>query len=687
MSRFVAFIAALAIPMSAITLTGCGGSSEPTPSATAQAATPPQPKPSAPKKEDSEPESIGYGSEDYGAEESSQNSGGGGGSFADSYAAMQGGGGYGSEDDTDGMYEGMYAGDPTGGAGSSDPYGSGDPYGGMYGSSGMQGSYGSEDGGDMYGGMYGGGMTPGGRGGNQGGFGMVSTFVRSSCGSCHLNGQRKGEVSLDGISPDFENPENAELLVSIARVLEDGSMPPQGQRQVNAQQKQQVITFLNQALEESGALDRSYLELARKAFSTGEEKKALQLMQAHAIVGSDEEAQSVFDNVRWFAAGPRPATTLRVAVGVVLDAPNTLTDLKPIGSSQQGGGGGGYEGGGIGMPGGPAGGGTRAAARTFNALTGEFGEALVGAFESRWAEGQMGTVFNDVVFKAPQPRGNNRGGMGGYNPGMGVGMGSEMGGMGTNGLGRGGYGSEGGDMYGGAYGGQGYGGSGYGGGQQASASGGEGYGTESSGFALAELRPNIRPGETVTPGMVFIGVGSQAELMERAAKQDVDAIFVFDVEASMNNRTRRVNNKTQVRALTLGGDSLGATRSLVNTEVERARMRGAEDDLKKNIERLFILFDKSMKLDAMPPLKAQHAEGRIRQLLKQREDLPEEEEPTMDLAVMFEARMFQSMGLISEEQLSMVYQIVLEGNEGIALADGSVDDRKMVIDELLSSQG
>ncbi len=231
----------------------------------------------------------------------------------------------------------------------------------------------------------------------------------------------------------------------------------------------------------------------------------------------------------------------------------------------------------------------------------------------------------------------------------------------------------------------GYGGSGYG---SSGGYGGSGYGSESdSGSAASsfEVRDNIQPGQTITPGMVYIGTGTQQELMERASNQGVDVVFIFDVDAKRNTRNNMVNNETRMRCMLVDGTAVGATGRLMNTEVERARMRGTEDALEKNMERFFVLFDKEVQLGSLPPFKAEHAKTRIHQLLTQRESLPEDQESQMDLQVMFEAKLFHTLGLVSPEELEMVYQIILEGNEGSAVVNGTIDDKKMVLDDMLAS--
>ncbi|MEM8733597.1 MAG: c-type cytochrome domain-containing protein [Planctomycetota bacterium] len=694
MSRRLSTLGLLALTPFGFLATGCGGGQESTPVAQAppqsqapgQARATPPPAQSEPEEEDEGYGGEGYGDSDYGDEGGSQETasqgssgGSGGGGMAGYYDGIPGYGGEtpsGDEFGGDNMY----------GAGMGD-YG-----GGGYG--GGQGMGPGSD--DMYGGMYGGGMGdelagPGGPGGpgmgmgmgargGAGNFAVVTNFVRQNCANCHGARQQKGGIRLDGLTGNFEDPANVALLSQVVDVLEAGTMPPTGN--VDPGQKRQVLDFVANALESSGALDRSYLDQAKFAFAGGKEKEALKLLYAHAITSSGEEADAIFNKVKWFAGGRRPATTLRAAAGVILDAPSTLGDLSPIGSSGNGGGMGMGMGMGPGMGGGRRGGGRAGGGESnptsFNDLTGELGEALVGAFEVRWKAGDLGTVFNSVVAKAPAPE-RRGGGMGGM--GMGMGMGGMGAGMGME--------MDGGDMYAGGYGGGGYGGGPPGGGAPGADQGGYGdeggYAGEAGGGAvLAELRPNIRPGTNITTGMVFIGTGTQPELMERAKRQGVDIVFIFDVKASRNNRTNRTTNETRIRCMLPNGKSVGGTERIANYKVERARQRGTEDGVQQSMDRMFMVFDKEVQLASLPDFKPEHAMKRIQQLLVQREAMEEEDESEMDLAVMYEAKLFHSMGLLEDKVLSTIYQIVLEGNEGVSLAEGTEDDRRMVLDDLVA---
>lgn len=725
----------------AVMLTGCGGS-EPDPAVAAALSQANEPAPASSGAEDSEDSGEGegyggddenygagsYGGGDYGGEgagyggegegedegsyggESQGGMGGysmpggpsGGGSGRPSLGGMAPGGGggmggYSMPGGPDGGYEGEGAGMAGYSMGGGVGYGAGN-YGGEEGQ-GMYG-YGGED--SELGGTGGPGMGFGGGGlgfgggpgmGAQGGGGphsQMMQFVSQNCFSCHGRGQSKGGVSLAGLNPDFSNADNADLWNDVAGVVEDGSMPPQNR--LSQQQRSQFVDMVKKALEESGALGTDYLADAKRSFGKGREKEALEYLYAHIVTADDEEAKELLQQTRWFAYGKRPTTTLRFATGIVLDAPSTLTDIQPIGSGQQNGMGGfGGEGMGMGMGRGGRNSNAGNGQRSFTSLTGDMGKAMVGAFESRWTSGNLGTIFSEVVYSAPSRQSNNAFGGGGnsggrgFGGGMGMGMGMGMGGPGGD------YGGEGQGFGGPGYGaGVGYGGEGMGPGGPGGGAGygGESYGGEglsnNDGTVLANVRENIMPGQTVTPGLIYLGVASQADLLTRAKARGVDAVFVFDIKAS-RNRFQQVNNDTRIRLVPIEGKPLGATKILKNTEVERARQRGGDDDVQKNIDRLFSGFDDNFKLASMPNFKPEHAQGRIRSLLAQREALPEDEEQEMDMTVLFETRLFHSMGLLTSEQLSMIYQIILRGNEGETLATGTVEDKQMVLEGFLTS--
>ncbi|GIW96768.1 MAG: hypothetical protein KatS3mg111_0101 [Pirellulaceae bacterium] len=499
---------------------------------------------------------------------------------------------------------------------------------------------------------------------------FAANFIAQNCLGCHNQRQARGEVRLDALVADITSPLHAELVTKVEEVLEEGKMPPPP-RQVNAAAKEGVLVAIRKAREEGVLIKLEDLDLltrAKIAFEQGKEREAIEFARAHAVTADGEAAGEVLDKVKWFPLGKRPEIALRFAVGVNLDAPSGLTDIKPIGSPQFGNGSGGFAGGSEygGGRGGYGAAGTEQSEpenRSLQALTGEFGEEFLQAYQTRWTGGQLSELFADVDISKTTNSSSTT-------------LGSSPGAPGYAGgpEGYGGPAMAGGEEYGGGYGPGAYGGGNY---------GGEGVG--GSNQDSQATRP-ILPGNRAAPGLIFIGIGSQNDLLEKVRELGLDGLFIFDVEASANRRTRIVTNETRLRFVLPSGDAVAATSRLTNTEVERNRLRGKDEDIvEKSLERLFVKFDEEVALQPLPPFKPEHAEGRIRALLAQREQLPEDEEPKMNLTLLFETRLFQHLGLFTEEQAAIIYQIILEGNEGEVFVKGTADDRMLVIDPFLPS--
>jgi mono/diheme cytochrome c family protein len=524
------------------------------------------------------------------------------------------------------------------------------------GMSGMSGGSGMEiedlEGGGGFGGGFGGPSSS-----NSPSFDMLAAFAKQNCLQCHGEANPKGGFSIAALTDDFVA--DGEAWSEVVTQIKSGAMPPaSAQRQIDPAQKGMLISYLEEQLTDTGSSNDAYLVRAKHYFGSGKEKEALKYLYAHTLVADDEAASELLSRSRWFSLGRHPATAVRFAAGVVLTAPATITDLKPIGTTQFANGGGGGDSMG-GMMGSSMGGGQRNASttaeRNFYDLTGDVGQALASAFETRWSSGSLGTVFNDVAAEDKNARtiasaGGNGIGYGGGMPGMSGGMSGMAGGM-SGGM-SGGMGLE-----------DGFGESNFGGGM--GMGGGEG----------AAARKPVKPGQNITPGLVFLGTGSQQELVKKAEEAGVDGIFLFDVEVSQNARNKIVTNETKVRLL-VAGEIKAASTSLKNTDVERAAIRGTGgDEVAKSIDKLFARFDTEVQLTDMPDLKPEHAKSRIHQMVNDKDANP--------MTTLYETRLFNSKGLISQAEMETVFQIVLRGNEGISLASGSSVDRLLVIKDLL----
>ena len=391
--------------------------------------------------------------------------------------------------------------------------------------------------------------------------------------------------------------------------------------------------------------ESDYLTKGRYAFSIGKEKEAIDYARAFAI--SAAEGADVLDKTKWFSAGMRPVTTIRFAVGVVLEAPAAMTDFKPIGSTQTpGGGGGGVA---MGSPGGAAAAVGKSKEHALYDLTGTFGEAVITGLKERWSSGNYGAVFNDVEKLAPKVLGPDNG----MGMGMGMGMGSGMGMRGGAPGGSDAMGMEGGMMAPD--------------GMSGSGSGGQ-----------ATARERVMPGSTVAPGMVYIGSAEkQADLMQKAVDRGVDIVVLFDVKASGPNRMNGiVQNEARVRVVSIKGDMLARSGELLNTKVQRAlASTNGEDEVAKATEKFFMQLDDKLKLTDMPTMKPEHATARLIQLLSST--------TYSKLEKLYEVNLYHSKKLISDEDKLKACLIVMEGSEGESLATGRPEDKQAVLDPLL----
>lgn len=565
-----------------------------------------------------------------GTESETMPEGSGGAYGGGNYGGGARGGGQNSSYGGGGYSEGGYAGDA--GMMAGDAGGYGPSYDGA-----MEGMMPGYAGGGYAGGEFGGEFG----GGNSPQFGMAKQFVNQNCVQCHGPQSSRGDVRLDGLTGNFQDQRNAALWHAVLEQLESGQMPPKAfPRRPDPRQQRTLVSWVKTSLREADFVpldQQDYLSQAKYAFSTGKESDAVKLAYAHSIAAEDSIAQEVLTQAKWSSVGLRPALTLRFAVGVILDAPESITDLKPLGTAQGGGGGGGsYGGEGFGGAGGA---GNNSRQRTYQQLTGALGDALADGFEERWQDGRLGGLFKDIEASSNA-------------------AGPSMAGAGYAGGVYSGGGYAGGNFEGGGF------------------DGGFGAGVGGDPSGQAARRP-VNPGSYISPGLYFLGTGSQAELLKQAAELGVDGLFVFDVKAEQNRRTQMVSNDTRLRLVNLEGKALAATSTINNIEVERNKMRGIDDDtLDKNTKRFFGMFDEKVRCDNLPPLKPEHAQSRMRQLLV--------DPDTSDLTKMFEAKLYHSLGLLTADELSMLYQIVLRGNEGLALATGTVDDRRLVLSEVLT---
>ncbi len=412
---------------------------------------------------------------------------------------------------------------------------------------------------------------------------------------------------------------------------------------------------------------------AKVAFQAGRETEAFKYLYAHAL-SSAEGGANLLTSIQWVTGLKRPALAVRFGAGVALKSPPNISDVKPIGSTQQlpqrgargqrgGGGGDDFGGGGEGFGGGPApggpggfggeggggdlfGGGGARSGGLIAKYAGDLGSNMVKAFQERVNRGAFGAVLKDAP-KAGRGRGGFQGGDGGYAGGEG--FGADPAGPGeAPGLsaGPGAPGSDGG------FAGE---GGGYGGGD----GGGFGDGRASG---IEDAR-----------GMTILGVGPERELVNKAKKEGLDVLFLFEVSVKVNPKTRLVTNDTKVVLIDVAkGGRIHTGKLLNNFKVQKARSESKEDGISKEIDKLFEFIDANLTMSPPPSiLNSGHITKRVASLVSTK--------PDDILPVLTEIRFWHRRNLLDDEGLTAAFSQMLSPEIGEQLATGSEDERKAIV--------
>jgi hypothetical protein len=387
------------------------------------------------------------------------------------------------------------------------------------------------------------------------------------------------------------------------------------------------------------------------AFSQGKEKDALQYLFAHALA-DDEVAADLLPTIQWVPALKRPTIAVRWGVAVKLtQAKNFKGDPKPIGTTQQMGGeaggergGGGDYGGGEGFGGREGyaggfegGGGGGASNATVSKYAGEIGDVLLAAFQERVTQGKFGRVLQDA------------------SGGSGSGSGGRGGG------GRGDFGAE-----------------GYGGGYAGGFEGGRGGGSAgASGGSGAESDVSM-----ITPGLTFIGTGTDRELLEKAREEGVDLLVMLDVEVKMSPRTRLTINETRVLIVDLDPKKRGRdaqfvrTKSLNNQKVQHARKEEKDDGVDKAIEKVTKWVDENAVMIPLPEaLNKSIVRKRVGGLVTAKHDDP--------LPILAEIKFWNRRDLLDDDIMLKAFGMLVGEEVANTLINGTAEEREAALEKWL----
>jgi hypothetical protein len=184
--------------------------------------------------------------------------------------------------------------------------------------------------------------------------------------------------------------------------------------------------------------------------------------------------------------------------------------------------------------------------------------------------------------------------------------------------------------------------------------------------------------QPLAPGVVMLGQGEPAELLDAAAKEGVDVLLVFEVNVTEARATGLITNNTEWHFYDAQKRlKIGTTKGPNNLQVQFAREanRGGKDPVDDSIETLFQLADKNFAVAEMPQLLPEHATARVTSLVASEYRNP--------LPVLTEIRYYNRGKLLGDAETSQAYQRLIGQEKGTALAGGSPDQKLAAIDGYL----
>jgi hypothetical protein len=105
---------------------------------------------------------------------------------------------------------------------------------------------------------------------------------------------------------------------------------------------------------------------------------------------------------------------------------------------------------------------------------------------------------------------------------------------------------------------------------------------------------------------------------------------------------------------------------------------GQGDGIEPAIQAVFSKVDDLLVLSPLPSLKPEVAQKRISDLINSKQV------PT--LKALGEVCLFHHLKLISDDEKTSAFELLLEGADGNTLGTGSVDDKRAVLDKLMPKQ-
>ncbi|QEG42292.1 hypothetical protein [Roseimaritima ulvae] len=203
--------------------------------------------------------------------------------------------------------------------------------------------------------------------------------------------------------------------------------------------------------------------------------------------------------------------------------------------------------------------------------------------------------------------------------------------------------------------------------------GGPGAGRPGAAGAAAPAAPTFQPDlPRWRPGLAFLGELPLTESLEKAQENGLQFVLHFDVVVQ-GKKTRTIIRVVNVA----DGDTVVASKKLDNVEcyklVEAERTTEAEY-VAEVVAPMFEVVEEKLSVVPMPKLTSQQALGRVAALL--------ESAPDFDWHSMAELRLFQSQGLLDEEQVSAAMHL-FGGDDALVLLYGLPAERREIVSRRL----
>ena len=181
--------------------------------------------------------------------------------------------------------------------------------------------------------------------------------------------------------------------------------------------------------------------------------------------------------------------------------------------------------------------------------------------------------------------------------------------------------------------------------------------------------------------VVILGIAPRDKLLDSARRQAVDVLIVANLTTKIIGLRRNETTTMRFQFFDVSTNGLLWTSpALKNTRQSRSADEVAAEVLEQ--------IDSDFRLAAMPAMRPEHAEGRLKTLAAaiDQSDSPGKDRRLALLAVMIELRYYQLKDLITADQATALCDKILGDGNGKTLATGDEDQRREALRAWLQPQ-